>query len=410
LANLYSTVSTLSSKIEIEDTVDNLRALYANGKPTAALLAIQNEADIFFASARSGATNLGLDVRVTDSVSNINSLITNGSDVDLASKVSSFIVVDTAANIVASIANNNWQSATNIANNIVVKDTYLNIKNNAGVLFNATQSNGDHVEVTKVIFTDLVGADSNSPLVIGTGYTANGQLPQFDFSQASGISGTLSVTESVLSKSVVTTLASDISTAGIGAKSGVSLKIGDSLNSSKVVIDILTKADTTANPDSTNSAILSVIASSTMTPTKIYQIAAGNTGAPSATVYESILGISTGDKISYTQSLTTVNTSASSGQAGVNGSTGVASFNASDSTNTLKIEAVEKALNINPVDGHVALYSDTSSGVQKTNVFIADAVVASGTTAASAGDNLVQVVGVTPSQVSLSGGVLTVVP
>jgi hypothetical protein len=292
----------------------------------------------------------------------------------------------------------------------VVKDTYLNIKNNAGTLFNSSQSNGDHVAVTKVIFTDLVGADSSQPLVVGTGYTDNGQLPQFDFSQAAGITGQLSVTESVLSKSVVTTLASDTSVAGSGAKSGVSLKIGDSSSSSKVVIDILTKVDTTANPDSTNSAILSVIATPAMIPTKIYQIAAGNTGAPSATVYESILGIGTGDKISYTQALTTVSTSTNSGQAGINGSTGVASFNASDSTNTLKIEAVEKALNITPVDGHVALYSDTSSGVQKTNVFIADAVVASSTTAASAGDNLVQVVGVAPSQVSLSGGVLTVGP
>jgi hypothetical protein len=409
LASAYG-VSNLSSRLEIQDTVENLRALYINGKPTATMLAIQNEADIFFASARPSAINLGLNVRVTDSVSNINNLINNGSDVNLASKVSSYIVVDTAANIVASINKNHWESATNIANNIVVKDTYLNIKNNAGTLFNASQSNGDHVAVTKVIFTDLVGADSSAPLIVGTGYTANGQLPQFDFSQASGITGQLSVTESVLSKSVVTTLASDTSTAGIGAKSGVSLKIGDSSSSSKVVINILTKVDTTANPDSTNSAILSVIASSSMTPTKIYQIDAGENGAPSASVYETILGISTGDKISYTKGLTTASTTASPGQAGINGSTGVASFNSSDSTNTLKIEAVEKALNITPIDGRVALYSDTSSSVQKTNVFIADAVVASSTTAASAGDNLIQVVGVAPSQVSLSGGVLTVVP
>jgi hypothetical protein len=398
--------------VEIEDTVANLEAAYTNGN----LTAIQNEAAIFFGIAKPGATNLGLDVRVADTVDHINTMINSGSDANLASMASSFIVVDTAANIVASINKNNWQSATNIANNIVVKDTYANIKANASVLFNASQSNGDHVEVTKVIFTDIAGADVNSPLVVGTGYTANGQLPQFDFSQATGFAQTsgvsaLTVTESVLTQSAVSSLASNTSSAGTNAHSGVALTIGDSV-SSKVAINILSTSSTTGNPDTTNSAILSVIAtpSSTLTLTKNYLLSAGNSGTPSATNSETILGISTGDKISFSTPMTTVTSpTASSGLAAVNGSTAVATFSATDTTSAQHITAVEKALNTTSANGHVALYTDNSAAtVATTSVLVTDASHAAGANTASAGDNLVQVVGVAPSQVALSGGVLVV--
>jgi hypothetical protein len=163
-------------------------------------------------------------------VANITSFLNNTSYANLMGKVSAFIVSDTAANIVAGLntQDNSWNSATTSANNIVVKDTYANVQQHASTLFNSQNNNS---VVTKIIFTDVTGA--TSPIIIGANYSFNGQMPQFDFSQAKGLQGIVTVTETILDQAQINSGAMSA-----WGNSGIALTIKDSADH-QIVINVL---------------------------------------------------------------------------------------------------------------------------------------------------------------------------
>jgi hypothetical protein len=226
LASVFNQVNALSTRVEINDTVANLKAAYDAGK----IATLSNIAQQLFDDVNPGASNTGLGIRVTDTVANITSFLNNTSYANLLGKVSAFIVSDTAANIVAGLntQDNSWNSATTSANTIVVKDTYTNVQQYASTLFNSQNNNS---VVTKIIFTDVTGA--TSPIIIGANYSYNGQMPQFDFSQAKGLQGIVTVTETILDQAQINSGAM-----GAWGNSGIALTIKDSADH-QIVINVL---------------------------------------------------------------------------------------------------------------------------------------------------------------------------
>jgi uncharacterized repeat protein (TIGR02059 family) len=186
------------SAIGVYDTVANLEAEYKNGH----IAALENIA--LLSTTNSAYKNGNLAVRVLDTVANIEALLDDASYSTLVSKISSVAVLDSAANIANDIDNHDgWNSAVGYANNIVVQDSYTNVKSNADTLFGG-RWNG---EVTKVIFTDITDASAGSPLMVSSAYSNNGQMPVFDFSQAVGFAGKLTVTEKTISNALELTVA-----------------------------------------------------------------------------------------------------------------------------------------------------------------------------------------------------------
>ena len=392
LANAFAGVGQLSSQVQINDSVANLKA-YA-----AYVGAIDTVAKSFFTNANASATNLGLSFRVTDTVANIDSLLASGTYNAIASKVTGYIVVDTAANLVNAFYSDNWASATDTANNIIVQDSFVNIKNNAATLF--SQNNNNNIEVTKINFTDLTGANANSPLVINTGYSWN--TVQLDFTKAGLFSGAVTITQSVLTSNQI----SNLGYVANGAQSGVMLKIADA--SKEVVVDILSNSTFNGNnPDPMNTESLSVLLNSANTKNRVFSLAAGNTGTPSDTAFQSILNWGANDKINFTNLLSAANTGNNSvatvGQAKLN-STGLAQFSASDDTLSEQIAAVGKAINISGV-GAVGKMAYWGNG-NDTYVLIEDGILGNNP---STGDNLVKLVGVTTANVALQSGALVYV-
>jgi hypothetical protein len=391
LANAFAGVGQLTSRVQINDSVANLKT-YA-----AYMGQIDTVAKSFFTNVNASAVNLGLDFRVTDTITNIESLLASGTYTAIASKVSSYIVVDTAANLVNAFNGNNWASAVDTANNIFVQDTFANIKNNAATLF--SQNNNNNVLVTKINFTDLTGANASSPLIIKTDYSSSGDMPQLDFTKAGLFTGPVTITESVLTSSQISNLGS----VAAGAQSGIMLKIADA--SKEVVIDILSNRtfNGSNNPDPLNTSNLSVLLNSANTKNRVFSLATGNTGTPSDTAYESILNWGANDKINFTNALSAANTGnnsvASAGQAKLN-SSGLAEFNASDDTLSEQIAAVAKAIQVSSVGaaGKMAYWGNGND----TYVLIEDGILGNNPTA---GDNLVKLVGTT-NHVALQSGAL----
>jgi Ca2+-binding RTX toxin-like protein len=115
---------------------------------------------------------------------------------DVDAYVTNYTVVDTAQNIINDFYGDSWSGATSSANTIVVKDTYANI---FAKMVDLVNGNFSQSFVSKFIFTDLIGANVNQPLVIPPGYSYSGLMPVFDFSQAIGFQGDVNVTKSRLS-------------------------------------------------------------------------------------------------------------------------------------------------------------------------------------------------------------------
>ena len=232
LASIASGVNNVTSRVELYDSVANLVQAYNNGT----IGTIDQVATQLLSSAKPTATNLGLALRVIDNVANIEAFLRSG-NTPLLSKVTSYVVQDTAANIAYDINNRgNWDSAVGFSNNIIVRDSFTNVKAFADQLFGVNIS-GLSAEATKVIFTDISGASASNPLVISPNYSYGlGQLPQFDFSQAAGFVGVVTATESVLSTSNL-----PVGYTNVGATGGVALTISDASNH-QVVIDILTSS------------------------------------------------------------------------------------------------------------------------------------------------------------------------
>lgn len=95
-----SVTSPLGARVEINDTVANLASGISTASKWASLQA--SEKTLF-----SGFNNFGLDIRVTDTVANIDGFIRNSSYNYLSSNVAGYNVVDTASNITTSIQNSN---------------------------------------------------------------------------------------------------------------------------------------------------------------------------------------------------------------------------------------------------------------------------------------------------------------
>jgi hypothetical protein len=394
LANAFAGVGQLSSQVQINDSVTNLKT-YA-----AYMGAIDTVANSFFTNANASATNLGLSFRVTDTVANIDSLLVSAAYTAIASKITGYIVVDTATNLVNAFNGDNWASAADTANNIIVQDSFTNIKNNATTLF--AQNNSNNVAVTKINFTDLTGANTSSPLVIKADYSSSGVMPQLDFTKSGLFTGAVTITESVLTSSQISNLGS----VAAGAQSGIMLKIADA--SKEVVIDILSNRTFNGvnNPDPMNTSNLSVLLNSANTKNRVFSLATGNTGTPSDTAYESILNWGANDKINFTNALSAANTSnnssASAGQAKLN-SSGLAEFNASDDTLHEQINAVAKAIQASGIGaaGKMAYWGNGND----TYVLIEDGILGNNP---SAGDNLVKLVGTT-NHVALQNNALVYV-
>jgi hypothetical protein len=405
LASYFAGAAYLSSRVQVNDSVANVEA-YA-----AYVSAIQSAAASFFTNVNASANNIGLDFRITDTVAAINGLLSSGTYSTLASMVSSYIVVDSAQNIANAINNNDWATATNTANNIVVKDTFANVQAYAATLFSS--NSGNNVEATKIIFTDISAANANNPLVINANYSWNGQMPQLDFTQAGLLTGAVTVTESVLSSSQVSNL---VSTKGYGitgpAMYGTALTITDSA-SHQVIVDILSPSSPMAdtNPDLANSDILSVYLNSANTESRVFNLTAGSLaftnnggGGPNNSNFESIFNFGVNDKISFSNagSLTNLSVAANSagataGQANIN-SLGLATFNGSDTTLNQQIAAVEKAIGTSGVGaaaGHLAYWQNGAD----TYVLITDSHSGN---LASTGDDLVKLVGVQSPSAHLS--------
>jgi len=172
--------------------VANLKAAFDAGK----IATIEAAANAFNSSDAS--KNLGLEISVKDTVDNLDSFISLSNYLDLSSRVKNYIVEDTATNIVSAIDDGNWNDGIRCANEIVVKDTYQNIVSNIYVSGKPDLFDDYSVKATKFIFTNISGADPNIPFVISKDYCNSGLIPIFDFSQADGFTGNVSVTENDL--------------------------------------------------------------------------------------------------------------------------------------------------------------------------------------------------------------------
>jgi hypothetical protein len=239
--------------IGVYDSVANVETAYKNGQ----LATLENIT--LLSTTNSAYKNGNLSVRVLDTVANIESLLDDPNYSTLVSKVYSVVVLDTAANIASDINNKgDWNSAVGIANNIVVQDSYANVQSNANTLFGGNWSG----EVTKVIFTDITGASTSSPLMVSSNYSNNGQLPIFDFSQALGFSGAITVSE-----------VASAAPAGSNANRCIALTISDT-SGHQVVIDLLSYSYNSFT-DSNNSDLYSVILPQANLPGVSHRIVGG---------------------------------------------------------------------------------------------------------------------------------------
>jgi hypothetical protein len=210
--------ATVYSKIHLHDSVANLEAAFDSGL----LNTIKTASTSFISGAQ---TKLGTIITVEDTISNINTLITSGKYSDLSSSVKNYQIVDTASNVASAINNSHWNEAVNCSDNITVLDTYTNVFNNASNLFGQFTN-----KATKIVFTDISGASSSSPLIISSNYSnyGNGLMPEFDFTNA-GFTGNVSVQETKLTT---------IPTGYSSGLNGSALTISDS-NGHSVTIDML---------------------------------------------------------------------------------------------------------------------------------------------------------------------------
>ena len=143
------------------------------------------------------------------------------------------------------------------------------------------------------------------------------------------------------------------------------------------------------------------------TKNRVFSLAAGNTGTPSDTAFQSILNWGANDKINFTNVLSTAsngnNSSAITGQAKLN-SSGLAEFSANDDTLNEQINAVAKAIQASGIGaaGKMAYWGNGND----TYVLIEDGILGNNP---STGDNLVKLVGVTTANVALQSGALVYV-
>jgi len=192
LLNAFAGTGTVYTKIQLQDSVANLKAAFDIGK----IATIETAAKAFNSSDTS--KNLGLEISVKDTMANMDPFIASTDYLNLSSQVKNYVVEDTASNILSGINDNNWNDSIRCANEVIVKDTYQNIFNKANIVDSTDLFDDYATKVTKIIFTDITGADPNTPFVIPTNYSYSGLMPVIDFSQATGFTGNVTVTESDL--------------------------------------------------------------------------------------------------------------------------------------------------------------------------------------------------------------------
>ena len=131
-------------------------------------------------------------------------------------------------------------------------------------------------------------------------------------------------------------------------------------------------------------------------------------GSPSATKFDSITGWTGNDVISFTSALKVAGFSgtAQAGEASINGTTGLVTFNASDNTLALELAAVEKAI-ANGSNSTAVAAGDVAMWANGSNTFVLITGAHTGT-AIGANDTLIELVGVSTSHVALHSGTVVV--
>ena len=124
---------------------------------------------------------------------------------------------------------------------------------------------------------------------------------------------------------------------------------------------------------------------------------------PSVTDFDAVINWNKHDTISYTSALSVAGHSGAAlqGLASFNALTGAALFDVNDNTITKQLIAVEKSMSTasNHNAGHVAIWANGHN----TEILIRDNHVGD---TLSKGDELIQLVGVTPDHVNLVNGVI----
>ena len=270
---------TLNAQISIHDTVANIEAAYNAGHKKTIGDILDNNS--FWSNGYSG-------LAVEDTIANINNFLNSGSYVEISSKTKSYIVVDSAANVLKAIQSDNWGEAIGVSDNIVVKDTFANIQANAADLFTVDYRS----PVSKLVFTDITGADANHPLIIAPYMSEDGLMPLLDFSKASALQGNVSVTESALTGSALTQLQSLYAY----TRSAVALSITDTAGHT-VIVDVLSNR---TEGDPNNNDLNNIVLAENISRANIYHfntIADSTISAPDL-IPEFHLGI---DKLDFSQ-------------------------------------------------------------------------------------------------------------
>ena len=430
----HTGISYTIGVMEVSDTVANVEAALANGQ----LPALQ--AGVSSMLSGPGVSNNSIpSLRLIDTIDNINTFLSNQQDAALWPLVGTIVVEDTAINLAAGFANptngNTWTSAVVHANNFWVKDSFANIQSHASALF------AGGYEVNKVLFTDISGA--TGPLVVGAQYSAHGQLPMFDFTNATGFIGNVTASESQITggeeitvsdqygHQVVIDVMTNTSDANHSELYSVVLP-AETVNVSQLTslpsvwpFSPVNITDTATNINSQLGIVQADIASglaNDLINLSGMNLVSGNgvstldgsngnteftfttaSAAPSnGNETASISHWQVGDAIQYSSILKAVaaTTPAVQGTAAIDGATGLANFVLADHTVDQQLLAVEKALSLSaPGAGHFAKWDNDGN----TYVLITDGH--SGATV-GAGDDLIKIVGADSSHVQLVGGVV----
>jgi hypothetical protein len=324
----------------IQDTVANIKAAYDSGR----IGMMEAAANSFLSS-----NNSGLTVRVRDTAANIDAFLNSGTYNALAAKTTSYMVIDNVSNLINAF-NDGWANSVSLASNIFVKDTYANISGHSDDLFNGYSNS---IQATRAIFTNLIGANINNPLIIED-KDSDGIFPQLDFTLA-GLTGDIAILQSKMGSVP----------SGYAQNNGIALNIYHS-GGQNIAINILNNYyDGNGNnidPTGVSTENLLLPTSSGFTNYS-FSFSSGDIGLPTDHNYASIYNFNTGDRVTYSSGIMSIvgnSAPATAGKASINLSSGIASFDLADTTLAQQLTAVERAISDSNVHskGHMAMWAN----------------------------------------------------
>jgi hypothetical protein len=334
--------NNLESRIMIQDTVANIKAAYDSGR----IGMMEAAANSFLSS-----NNKGLTVRVRDTATNIDAFINSGTYNALVAKTTSYIVIDNVSNLINAF-NDGWANSVSLASNIFVKDTYANISGHSDDLFNGYSNS---IQATRAIFTNLIGANINNPLIIED-KDSDGIFPQLDFTLA-GLTGDIAILQSKMGSVP----------SGYAQNNGIALNIYHS-GGQNIAINILNNYydGNGNNIDPTGVSVENLFLPTSSGFTNYsFSFSSGDIGLPTDNNYASIYNFNTGDRITYSSGVMSIvgnSAPATTGKASINLSSGIASFYPTDVTLAQQLSAVERAISDANVhsNGHMAMWVNGS--------------------------------------------------